>query len=94
MDIGVGLLGNAFTSFGHNDWWEGWPELRLGRQCFFFLCPFTSFHTLVFSYLLLLLWPYFILAIPIHDYLGKHSCMCYNLHISYSHIDLLSGTCF
>ena len=78
---GVGLLGNLSTASGSSDPADSWPELQLGLWDFFISFAESRIRTLlnpIFPFFLLAFFPvslpYFVLAVNIHECLGKHLC--------------------
>ena len=72
-------------------WWGSASKCySLGRRDFFFRACCTSFHThSLFLPPLSVSLSYFILAVPMPECLGKHSCMSFTFPIA-----ILNGNCF
>ena len=88
----LGSLGYSFTSSELSDsWGTVGPRYILGRRHYFFyfvltlLFPILAPRVLPFSSVS----SYFILAVPMRECFGKHSCMSYTFLIA-----MLNGTRF
>ena len=83
--IGIGWLGSSSTASGCSDSERTvGPKSNLGHRDFFFFASCNSASSIltplflpspVFS-------SYFILAVPMHECLGKHSCKSSTFHIA------------